>query len=88
VVENMSGVVCPHCRELTDLCGAGGGEAMAGDMGVPVLGRIPLDAAVVASGDAGRPFAIEQTATPSALAFAHLTEALRETLEKEECHVT
>jgi len=56
VVENMSGFVCPHCGERTDLFGAGGGEQMAGEMGVPFLGRIPIDPAVVASGDEGRPF--------------------------------
>ena len=57
VVENMSGFVCPHCGERTDLFKSGGGRAMAESMGVPFLGSVPLDPQVVASGDDGRPFA-------------------------------
>ena len=53
VIENMSGFVCPGCGERSDVFGAGGGEAMASDMGVPFLGRIPIDPALVTSGDAG-----------------------------------
>lgn len=43
VVENMSGFVCENCAECTDLFGAGGGRAMAGDFGVPFLGSVPID---------------------------------------------
>lgn len=57
VVENMSGFVCPRCGEVTDILGAGGGERMAKDMGVPFLGRIPLDPRVTGAGDSGRPIA-------------------------------
>ncbi len=56
VVENMSGFVCPHCGNVTNLFGTGGGERAAADFGVPFLGRIPLEAELVASGDAGTPF--------------------------------
>lgn len=43
VVENMSGFVCPHCADCSDVFGKGGGEAMANDWEVPFLGGIPLD---------------------------------------------
>jgi Mrp family chromosome partitioning ATPase len=43
VIENMSGFVCPHCGKTTDLFKAGGGEALAREMNVPFLGRVPLD---------------------------------------------
>lgn len=43
VVENMSGFVCENCAECTDLFGSGGGQAMAGDFGVPFLGSVPID---------------------------------------------
>jgi len=86
VVENMSGFVCPHCGERTDLFGAGGGEQMAGEMGVPFLGRIPMDPAVVASGDEGRPFVHHQADGPAAAAFATVTDALRQRLEEEDDH--
>jgi len=88
VVENMSGFACPHCGKRTDLFKAGGGESMAAEMGVPFLGCIPIDPAVVESGDAGRPFVYHYAATPGAKAFARLSEALREKLEKETCHAT
>ncbi|MFP4029696.1 MAG: P-loop NTPase [Candidatus Brocadiia bacterium] len=49
VVENMSGFICPHCGEKSDIFGTGGGETMAGEMDVPFLARIPIDPAVVLS---------------------------------------
>jgi len=53
VVENMSGFVCPHCGRRSDVFSSGGGEAMAADMGVPFLGRVPLDPEVVRACDRG-----------------------------------
>ena len=47
IVENMSGLECPHCHQQIDVFRKGGGEASAMDMGVPFLGRIPLDPDVV-----------------------------------------
>ncbi len=55
VVENMAGLVCPHCGQEIALYGVGGGEELAGRMGVPFLGRIPLLPAVIQGGDRGRP---------------------------------
>ncbi|KAJ3056464.1 Nucleotide-binding protein 2 [Rhizophlyctis rosea] len=43
VVENMSGFVCPHCTECSDLFSKGGGEAMAAEYNVEFLGRVPID---------------------------------------------
>ena len=56
VVENMSGFVCPHCSQTVDIFKKGGGENMAIEMGVPFLGRIPLDVNIVNSGDSGKPY--------------------------------
>ena len=53
VVENMSGLLCPHCGENVPLFGSGGGVKMAADMGVPILGQIPIDPEMVDSGDRG-----------------------------------
>lgn len=55
VIENMSGFVCPHCGERTDVLASGGGQDMAAKMGVPFLGRVPLAPEVAALGDQGRP---------------------------------
>lgn len=58
IIENMSGMVCPHCGKDIDLFGKGGGERAAKEMGVPFLGAIPLDPAMRKAADEGRPFLI------------------------------
>lgn len=55
LVENMAGYACPHCGELSDPFGRGGAEAAAQALGVPFLGRIPLDIAIRTASDAGTP---------------------------------
>jgi Mrp family chromosome partitioning ATPase len=76
VVENMSGFVCPHCGKTTDLFKTGGGEALAREMAVPFLGRIPLDPQVVASGDAGAPFVQRFAESPAAQAFEDIARPI------------
>jgi hybrid cluster-associated redox disulfide protein len=61
IVENMSGFVCPHCHHDVQLFGTGGGEKLANRLGVPFLGRIPMDEAVVRSSNEGRPFVANKT---------------------------
>ena len=53
LIENMSGFSCPHCGEMIELFGTGGGEKTANQMGVRFLGRIPFDPQMVACGDSG-----------------------------------
>ena len=55
LVENMAGYVCPHCGELSDPFGKGGAQAAAVHMGLPFLGRIPLDMGIRKASDAGMP---------------------------------
>lgn len=43
VVENMSGFVCPHCSECTDVFSSGGGEKMAEEFGMKFLGAVPIE---------------------------------------------
>jgi len=54
-VENMSGFICPHCRQETDIFSKGGAEAAAQKLAVPFLGRVPINLAVRTGGDEGRP---------------------------------
>jgi len=75
VVENMSGLVCPHCGKEIELFGRGGGEKTAEEMQVPFLGSVPLDPGVVKSGDAGKPFIANRDGNP-------VTEAVREIVKK------
>jgi ATP-binding protein involved in chromosome partitioning len=58
IIENMSGMTCPHCGKEIDLFGSGGGKKAAEEMNVPFLGSIPLDPEMRKAGDEGRPFLI------------------------------
>jgi ATP-binding protein involved in chromosome partitioning len=73
VVENMSGFVCPHCGETSDIFSRGGGERLAEEMQVSLLGRIPIEPALVAAGDAGRPLAVQDAAAD---AFGKIVQAI------------
>lgn len=81
VVENMSGFVCPHCAKATDLFKAGGGASLAQEMGVPFLGKVPLDPQVVDSGDAGTPFVQRFAGSPAAQAFAEIVRPILANLD-------
>jgi len=80
VVENMSGFACPRCGEVTDLFGSGGAEAMARETGVSFLGRVPLDRAMVAAGDEGRPFVRHGGDSPAARALRDIAQKVLEKL--------
>lgn len=56
ILENMSGLDCPHCGKKIDVFKSGGGERSAGELKLPFLGRIPLDLRIVESTDDGQPF--------------------------------
>jgi Mrp family chromosome partitioning ATPase len=79
VIENMSGLICPHCRQEIDLFGKGGGELLAREWGVPFLGRIPLDPNLVLEADAGRPFFKNHGDSPVALAFNQIVDEVIKT---------
>jgi Mrp family chromosome partitioning ATPase len=74
IVENMSGLVCPHCQKVIDLFKTGGGEALAGEMNVPFLGRVPIDPQIVQCGDAGSPYVLRCAESPAAEAIHGIVE--------------
>jgi ATP-binding protein involved in chromosome partitioning len=76
IIENMSTFTCPHCGKGTDVFGHGGGERMSRELGVPFLGTIPLDADIVAGGDAGRPTVLENPTSFAANAYLAIATAL------------
>ncbi|WP_426000538.1 P-loop NTPase [Caulobacter sp. DWR1-3-2b1] len=80
IVENMRTFTCPHCGESTDIFRNGGGERMSQELSVPFLGALPLDPAVVACGDAGRPIVVDQPKSVSAQVYAAIAAALAEQL--------
>ncbi len=65
IIENMSGMVCPHCHEAIDLFGKDGGKKAAEEFGVPFLGSIPLDIDMRKAGDEGKPFIIRRADNPT-----------------------
>ena len=79
IIENMSGLVCPHCGNVIHLFKTGGGEKAARELGVPFLGRIPLDPQVVELGDRGKPLV---EAAPDSLAARAFQSIVDEVLEK------
>ena len=83
VIENMSGLTCPYCGRRIDLFKVGGGEAAAVDMGIPFLGRIPIDPQIVTSGDAGKPFADIATDSEAARAFGQIVEKILDSRTSE-----
>jgi len=76
IIENMSYFVCGHCGERTDIFDYGGGERAAEKLGVPFLGRIPIDPAIRAGGDSGLPIVIADPESPQAKAFRDIATAL------------
>jgi len=76
LIENMSGFNCPHCSEMIDLFGSGGGEKTARTAGIKFLGRIPFDLDVVACGDSGTSFQNKNKNSMVTKAFADITEII------------
>jgi ATP-binding protein involved in chromosome partitioning len=74
LVENMAGLACPHCGGHVDVFGHGGGEKLASDMGVRLLGRIPLDPEVRIAGDEGRPTTVSAPGSEAGKAFRQVAE--------------
>ncbi|NPV46398.1 MAG: Mrp/NBP35 family ATP-binding protein [Armatimonadetes bacterium] len=84
VIENMSGFVCPHCGQRTDVLMSGGGEDMAARMGVPFLGRVPLAPEIAALGDQGRPLLGPGASEAVRLAFSATVDELLRGLQQRQ----
>jgi Mrp family chromosome partitioning ATPase len=82
VIENMSGMLCPHCGEEIDLFGKGGGRKVAEEMSVPFLGAIPIDIEMRKAGDEGRPFIIRRGESPTWKSVDAVMEALIKVVEE------
>ena len=82
VIENMSGLPCPHCGEMLDVFGSGGGQAVADALTritgghVPVLAQVPIDPRLRQGGDGGIPLVLSDPDAPAARQLAAVAEAL------------
>jgi len=78
IIENMSDFPCPHCGKEIKIFGEGGGENAARELGVPFLGRIPLDPRFVITGDTGKPFIDEYPDSDTARALDEIIIAIKD----------
>ena len=82
VIENMSGFPCPHCGDVVDVFGSGGGAAVAASLSrttgteVPLLGQIPLDIRLREGGDAGLPLVLSDSGAVAAVALDKIAQTL------------
>jgi Mrp family chromosome partitioning ATPase len=83
IIENMSELICPHCGKKIDLFKKGGGEKAAEELGVPFLGRIPIDPQIVESGDNGEPFILNQPDSKAAKAFNNIIGKIIQQMEED-----
>lgn len=83
VVENMSGFVCPHCTECTEVFfpSSGGAEKMCEEMGVPFLGKIPLDPTISKASELGKSLFEQAKDSPAVVAVTELVQKVRESVD-------
>lgn len=74
ILENLSGMVCPHCGKRIDVFKAGGGQRAATDLGIPFLGAIPIDMAIVEASDSGKPYVLEHPESEAAKVLEAIIE--------------
>lgn len=77
IVENMSWFECPHCGKPSALFGSGGGERLATELGMPLLGQIPLYPRVLQAGDEGQPIVVAEPTSSAARALVQIAERVR-----------
>lgn len=80
IVENMSFFTCPDCGKETEIFRRGGGQKESERLGIPLIGRVPLDPEVCNAGDAGVPVAIGQPDTQAGAEFHKIAATVVEIL--------
>jgi Mrp family chromosome partitioning ATPase len=76
LVENMSGYVCPHCRQESPLFGQGGGKTTTEQMSIHFLGSLPFDPRVVQAADLGQALVERENPSPFAFALSHFVNGV------------
>ncbi|KTG03648.1 hypothetical protein cypCar_00015179 [Cyprinus carpio] len=77
VIENMSGFVCPKCKNTSQIFPptTGGAQRMCEELNLPLLGRVPLDPRIGRSCDEGRSFLTEVPDSPAAVAYQNIVQS-------------
>jgi len=81
VIENMSYFVCPTDSSKHFIFGQGKGKAMAEEMGVPLLGQIPIESKIAESNDLGEPFFLKYPNSDAAREFTRVAESIAKIIE-------
>jgi ATP-binding protein involved in chromosome partitioning len=76
IVENMSGIICPHCDEKIDIFGKGGVEKAAKDFNVPVLAALPIDPTIAEIEDSGQVHTLDADATEWSKEFSKIVDSV------------
>jgi ATP-binding protein involved in chromosome partitioning len=76
IVENMSWLECVHCGKPMPLFGEGGGERLATEVGLPLLGQVPMHLPVMRGGDTGKPIVAADPSSPAAKALVAIAERI------------
>ena len=82
IIENMAVHTCSNCGHVEHLFGEGGGQRMAEQYGVPLLGSLPLDIGIREQGDAGAPIVVAQPESAAAKAYMAAAQRMAEELAK------
>jgi len=78
IVENMSWFECPHCGKPSSLFGSGGGERLATELGLPLLGQVPLYPRIMEGADRGEPVVVADPESAAARALSQVAERVRD----------
>jgi ATP-binding protein involved in chromosome partitioning len=78
IVENMSWFECPHCGKPSPIFGSGGGDRLAKEVGLPLLGQIPLYPGVMETGDSGQPIVVADPQSSAARALSAIAQRIGE----------
>jgi len=82
IIENMSGFKCPHCGKSIDIFKTGGGFKTSKDFKVPFLGKVPLDAEIVKTGDSGEPLVAKDKKSEASKAFIEIVKNIEKNVNK------
>ena len=81
IVENMAGMICPHCGQMIEVFSKGGGAKVSDEMSVDLLGSIPMDPRIAADSDSGNPFVVGHPDSPAAKVFSEIVAEIQKRVE-------
>ena len=82
IIENMSGLTCPHCKTVIDLFSREGGTRASKELGVDFLGRMPIEPNIVRLGDEGKPYIHFHRESEAAKGMDEIVERIKKRTEK------